>query len=241
MLSFALLALLQQPTPPPAPTAPRPAASPIAKAVLQPAEAAVLVGDSLRLTVAAYDSLGKEYPDVSVSWFATGGHFEGSVDSLGVVTGGSTGTITVTALVRPRAGGRAATAQGRVTVLPQPAARLTIAPEPTRLYAGQSLVLVGTPYAANDDRRYDEVAWVSDRPSVVAVTADGRVTARQPGRATLTATAGRATRRLDLPGGAEPGNPGDARARSRRGACRRRHQVPVRRPCRFPGCQRRRP
>jgi hypothetical protein len=85
-----------------------------------------------------------------------------------------------------------------VTVLPQPAARLAIAPEPTRLYAGQSLVLVATPYAANDDRRYDEVAWVSDRPSVAGVTADGRVTARQPGRATLTATAGRATRRLEL-------------------------------------------
>ena len=124
MLSFALLrALLQQPTPPPAPTAPRPAASPIAKAVLQPAEAAVLVGDSLRLKVVAYDSLaGRSTPMSSVSWFATGGHFEGSVDSLGVVIGGSTGTITVTALVRPQRGrpgshgtgpGDRATAAGR--------------------------------------------------------------------------------------------------------------------------------
>jgi plastocyanin len=166
--------------------------------VIQPAEAAVLVGDSLKLKVAAYDSLGREYPDVAVSWFATGGHFEGSVDSLGVVIGGSTGTITVTALVRPRAGGRAATALGRVTVLPPPAAKLTISPQPTRLYAGQSLVLVATPYAANDDRRYDEVTWTSDKPAVVALTGDGRVTAKLPGRATVTATAGRASRRLEV-------------------------------------------
>jgi hypothetical protein len=198
MLPLALLALLQQPAPPPTPAAPRSAASPIAKVMIRPAEAAVLVGDSLKLKVAAYDSLGREYPDVAVSWFATGGHFEGSVDSLGVVIGGSTGTITVTALVRPRAGGRATTALGRVTVLPQPAAKLTISPQPSRLYAGQSLVLVATPYAANDDRRYDEVTWASDKPAVAAVTGDGRVTARMPGRAIITATAGRASRRLEV-------------------------------------------
>ena len=159
MLSLALLAMLQQPAPPPVPTAPKPASSPIAKAVLQPAEAAVLVGDSIQLKAVAYDSNGREYPDVGVTWFATGGHFEGSVDSTGKVIGGATGTITVTALLRPKSGGRATTAQGRVTVLPQPAAKLTVAPQPTRLYVGQSLVLTATPYAANDDRRYDDVTW----------------------------------------------------------------------------------
>ncbi len=198
MLVIALLAALQQPAAPPPPAPPKPAASPIAKAVIQPAEAAVLVGDSLRLKVVAYDSAGRELPDISVGWFATGGHFEGSVDSNGVVVGGATGTITVTALARMRSGGRATTAFGRVTVLPQPAAKLSISPAPTRLYAGQSLVLRATPYAANDDRRYDEVAWVSDKPQVVAVSADGRVTAKGLGQATLTATAGRAARRLPI-------------------------------------------
>lgn len=198
MLSLALVALLQQPATPPAPTAPRPSASPIARAVVEPAEAAILVGDSIRLKVVAYDSAGREFPNVQATWFATGGHFEGSVDSLGVVVGGSTGTITVTALVRPTAGGRAIPAQGRVTVLPQPAAKLTVAPEPTRLYAGQSLVLNATPYAANDDRRYDEVVWASDRPTILAVSSDGRVTGKAPGRATLTVTAGKASRKLEV-------------------------------------------
>ncbi len=169
MFPFALLALLQQPAPPP-PTPVRPAASPIARAVIQPAEAAASGGDSLKLKAVAYDSAGHEYPDVAINWFATGGHFEGSVDSQGVVIGGATGTITVTALIRPKSGGRAATALGRVTVLPQPAAKLTVSPQPSRLYAGQSLVLLATPFAANDDRRYDEVTWASDRPAVLSVT-----------------------------------------------------------------------
>jgi len=198
MLSLALLLVAQNPVPPPPPAPPRPQPALITKAVVQPAEAAVLVGDSVRLRAVGYDSLGREYPNVAVTWFATGGHFEGSVDSLGTVIGGSTGTVTVTALVRPRAGGRAATALGRVTILPQPAARLVIAPEPARLYVGQSLVLSATPYAANDDRRYDEVTWTSDRAQVVTVTAGGRLTARAPGRATVIATAGRANRRLEL-------------------------------------------
>ena len=204
MFSLALLALLQQPVAPPPPTPVRPAASPIARAVIQPAEAALLVGDSIKLKAVAYDSAGREYPDVAINWFATGGHFEGSVDSQGVVIGGATGTITVTALIRPKSGGRAATALGRVTVLPQPAAKLTVSPQPSRMYAGQSLVLLATPYAANDDRRYDEVTWASDRPAVISVSGDGRVTAKTPGRATLVATAGHASRRLEVTVVADP-------------------------------------
>ncbi len=199
MLPVLLLAALQQPAPPPVPQAPRLAASPVARVVMQPAEAAVLVGDTLRLNVTAYDSAGRPYSDVSVSWFAAGQRsFEGSIDPTGLVTGGSVGTMSVGALVRAKSGGKALTAVGRVTILPQPAAKLTVRPVPSRLYAGQSLALTATPFAANDDRRYDEVRWASDRPTVLAVSADGRITARAPGQANLTATAGRATARLPV-------------------------------------------
>ena len=191
MLASVLLALVQQPTAPPTPAAPRPPASTIARAEVRPAEAAVLVGDTLRLRAVAYDSTGREIP-AKISWFASGGFFEGSVDSTGLVTGGATGTVAVTAIVRPEGGGRSTTAFGRVTVLPQPAVRLVVSPSATRLYVGQSLALSAEAYAANDDRRYDEVRWTSDRPSVVAVTADGRITGRAAGRATLSVMAGRA-------------------------------------------------
>ena len=53
-----LLAALQQPATPATPTRPTLPASPIARLVIQPAEAAVQANDTLRLSVAAYDSSG---------------------------------------------------------------------------------------------------------------------------------------------------------------------------------------
>jgi len=198
---LGLLALLQQqPTPaaPPVPAPPR-LTSPIARAVVQPAEAAVLVGDSIRLSVVAYDSSGQVYSDVTVNWFSAGpASFEGEVTPDGLVRAGAVGTLSVSALVRAKSGGRSIPARGRVTILPPPAARIVLTPAPTTLFAGQSLALRPTVYAATGDRRKDEVAWTSDRPSVLAVTTDGRVTAKAPGRATLTATAGRASERLSI-------------------------------------------
>jgi plastocyanin len=192
---LSLLALAQQPAAPPVPT---PAQSPIARVEVQPAEAAVQVGDTIRLRAVAFDSAGKRIDAVRVRWFQTGGRFEGSIDSVGLVTGGSTGTLTFSVAVSPAAGGRARAAFSRITVVPQPAARIAIEPAVSRLYAGQSLGITAIPYAANADRRYDDVAWTSDQPAVVAVAAGPRLVAGRPGRATLTARAGRATERMTV-------------------------------------------
>lgn len=198
MFAAVLLAVLQQqPAPPAPPAAPRAPTGGISRSVVQPAEAAVLVGDTLRLQAVGYDSAGRVVP-AKVTWFATGGSFEGAVDSTGLVTAGSTGTITVTALLRPNSGGRSGTAFGRVTILPQPASKIVVTPSVSRLYQGQSLALDAAPYAANEDRRYDEVRWTSDKPAVVSVTPDGRVTAKVQGQATITATAGRASWRQTI-------------------------------------------
>jgi hypothetical protein len=166
----------------------------IARVTIEPAEVAVQVGDTVRLRVAAVDSAGRRVRDVTVRWFQSGGRFEGKVDSTGLVTGGSTGTLTVSALVSPRRGGAPTTGFARVTVLPQPAASLTFDREVGKLYAGQSLIVGATPWAANRDRRYDQVLWRSDAPGVVAVSSTGRLKAGRPGRATVTARAGKASR-----------------------------------------------
>jgi len=181
-----LAALQQQPTSGPA--------SALAKVTIQPAEVAVQVGDTVRLTASAVDSSGRSVRDLSIRWFQSGGRFEGRVDSTGLVTGGSTGTLNVSALVSPRSGGVPATGFARVTVLPQPAARLVLDREISKLYTGQSLVVGAAPYAGNNDRRYDQVLWSSDAPAVVAVSPAGRLSAGRPGRATITARAGRAAK-----------------------------------------------
>ncbi|HWN20164.1 MAG TPA: Ig-like domain-containing protein [Gemmatimonadales bacterium] len=182
---IAMLAALQQ----------QPASAPaLAKVTIEPAEVAVQVGDTVRLRASAVDSSGRPVRDLSIRWFQSGGFFEGRVDSTGLVTGGSTGTLNVSALASSRSGGAPATGFARVTVLPQPAAKLVLDRQVSKLYAGQSLLVGAVPYAANDDRRYDQVVWTSDAPAVVTVTAGGRLSAGRQGRATITARAGRAAK-----------------------------------------------
>jgi hypothetical protein len=185
MVHVVLLAVLQQQP------ASQPASPTIAKVTIAPAEVAVQVGDTVRLRVTAEDSSGRRVNDLNVRWFQSGGYFEGRVDSAGLVTGGSTGTLAVSALVSLRSGGQPATGFARVTVLPQPASKIVFDRKVTRLYAGQSLLVGAAAYAANEDRRYDQVLWSSDAPGVVAVSPTGRLTAGRPGRAKITARAGR--------------------------------------------------
>ena len=183
---LAMLAALQQQTVPVASSA-------LAAVAVEPAEVAIEVGDTVRLRVTATDSAGRPVSDVGIRWFQSGGFFEGRVDSTGLVTGGSTGTVAVSAVVSPKRGGQSATGFARVTVLPQPAAKLLFDRAVSKLYAGQSLMVHAVPYAANGDRRQDEVVWSSDAPGVVAVGSDGRLTAARTGKARITARAGRAT------------------------------------------------
>jgi hypothetical protein len=185
---LSLLAALQQ-----QPSGSPPLTSGIAKVVVQPAEIAVQVGDTVRLAVRAEDAAGRSIRDVTVHWFQSGGRFEGRVDSTGLVSGGSTGTLTVSAVVSPRAGGSPATGFARVTILPQPASRVEFDRVVRNLYAGQSLTVQAIPYASNNDRRYDQVLWSSDAPTVVAVSPIGRLRAGKVGRAKITARAGKAT------------------------------------------------
>ena len=203
ILITALAATLQQPVAPP-PSRPTLQASPIARVMIQPAEAAVEANDTLRLSAVAYDSAGQVISDVRTIWNVSGGFFEGRVDSTGLVTGGSPGTLNISAVVRPNRGGRGTVAVARITVLPPPAARIEIAPAIGQMYVGQSLVVMAEPYAANNDRRYDPVRWSSDRPAVVMVDSTGLVTGRTAGRATLTARAGEATRSWPVTVSANP-------------------------------------
>jgi len=189
---LSLLGALQQ-QPSTAPTA----VPALARVTIEPAEVAVQVGDTVRLRATLVDSTGRRVKDVTVRWFQSGGRFEGKVDSTGLVTGGSTGTLTVSALVSPR-GGSPATGFARVTVLPQPAVSLTFDREVQKLYAGQSLNVGATPWAANRDRRSDQVLWSSNAPNVVAVSSTGRLSAGGPGRAMITARAGRAARSFSV-------------------------------------------
>jgi hypothetical protein len=145
----------------------------------------------VRLAAVAYDSSGRRLDSVSVRWLMGGGRFEGRVDSTGLVWAGSTGTLNVAAsVVLSGPANRPALGFARITVLPLPAQRVVVTPQPARLLAGTSIVLEAAPMSAGGDRRYDPVSWSSSLPAVVEASGAGRLTAQRPGQATITASAG---------------------------------------------------
>ncbi len=191
---LALAIILQQvPTP-----------VPVASVTITPAEAAVTVGDTIRLTAHAFDSAGRELSEVRIRWFQAGGQFEGTVDSAGLATAGAVGALRVTALVSSKGGGRAKTAFAVITIVPGPATAIALQPAPSRLYVGQAVAMGATVTSTEGDTRHDRVSWISDQPGVVAVSSTGILTAVRPGRATVTARAGQATTTLQLTVAANP-------------------------------------
>src|SRR6266508_4728693 len=96
MIVTALLAVgLQPPAAPPAATLPP---SPVVDVVFTPARGVLTPGDTLRFRAEARDSAGQPVANVRILFRAAGGRFEGSVDTMGVVIAGSTGTIPVAAI-----------------------------------------------------------------------------------------------------------------------------------------------
>jgi hypothetical protein len=211
MLALLLAVVVQQPTQAP---------SPVARLDVLPANATVQVGDTLQLRATALDASGQPLPGVRYRWFNAGDN-QGGVDSTGRVVGGSTGVVQVrvVAVVPGSAPSRPALAM--VRVVPGPASRVVVTPSPSRLIAGQRLKLEAEVYAANGDRRYDEVQWTTSNAAVVRIEPDGRLRAVAPGAVTITTRAGTAAatlrttvvgntiRRLEITGGAREARTGD--------------------------------
>ncbi|MBI2072315.1 MAG: Ig-like domain-containing protein [Gemmatimonadetes bacterium] len=173
-----------------------PAPSPVARVVVSPAETALVVGDTLRLTAQALDSAGRPVPEAQVRFF-----------------------VNVVALVKDQRPSRPAV--DTIRIGSPPPARVVIRPGATRLVPGQRVLLSAEVVASNGDLREDPVSWASSAPAVLRVGADGQLEAVAPGRATVTASSGsqRATatltvvpntvRRLEIVGGASEARTGD--------------------------------
>jgi hypothetical protein len=182
MGALLLLALIQQN--PPAATA-----SPVSRIVVSPRQLTVPAGETLQLKAEAFDHAGRPVPNVTFLFQPQGAWFEATVDSLGMVTAGSTGVfpIAVTAVVP---GAAPKTERIAVQMIPGAAARIDIKPEPPVLVAGQRLRLNARALSRTGDERADPVTWTSSAPAIARVSADGLVQAVAPGRAVLTASNG---------------------------------------------------
>jgi len=181
-MHLAVLVLLLQQHPA------NPASFPIAKVEITPSAAEVAVGGKVQLAARAIDAGGQPVPSAAIEWFVASD--AGKVDSTGLVTGGYSGFVRVAAVAAIPGQQGQKIEFALVHVLPESPARVDVSPAPTKLVAGTRLTLLGTAFSKHGDRRADLVSFASSNPRVASVTADGRLHALAPGRATITAKAG---------------------------------------------------
>ncbi|MGQ0649789.1 MAG: Ig-like domain-containing protein [Gemmatimonadaceae bacterium] len=187
-LALALLAVAQ-PLAAQQPTGPR--------LVVTPTNPRMAARDTLRLTAKLVDSAGQPVPNARIRFFTASTGFEGSVDSLGLVTSGAVGKIpvAVSALIP---GTRPITTRVEVVMVPGPAATVTVSPRPTRMLAGQRLQFSANARSADGDSATERITWRSSAPNVIRIDDRGLATAVAAGRASLAAGAGRATGSIDV-------------------------------------------
>ncbi|MEO6447268.1 MAG: hypothetical protein ABIZ91_00035 [Gemmatimonadaceae bacterium] len=165
----------------------------VARLVVSPAAPVMIAGDTMRLSAQAFDAAGKLMEGVRIRFTAQGGRFEGTVDSLGLVQSGATGTLPVVAVaVMP--GVRPKIEQFEVKMVAGPAASITPSHARLRLASGQRFRVTGEVFSrTNDLRAGDRISWKSSAPQVVRTDVDGMLTGLRAGSATLTGSVGDAS------------------------------------------------
>jgi hypothetical protein len=173
---------------PPAAAAPQPP-SPVARIIVTPAVKVVNAGDTLRLKAEARDTAGNIVPNVEFRFSAQGARFEGAIDMTGLVTSGSTGTLPgAVAAVLP--GVAPVIERFTIQMVPGPATRIEISPQPAKLAIGQRMRLSGKAFSRLDDVRDDRVTWSSSNVAAVRVSETGILSALRAGKATISAKVG---------------------------------------------------
>ena len=162
----------------------------IARIIVSPASRSMTAGDTLVLRAEARDAQGAVIPGVTFRYRLGGSaRFEGRVDSLGLVTAGSTGILPVT-VTATLAGAKPKFEVIEIRALPGPVAKLELSPMVAKLVTGQRLRATGRAFSSGGDKRTDRVVWTSSNPAVATVTDAGLITAVRSGTATITASVG---------------------------------------------------
>lgn len=170
------------PTPPP-PQPPPPAA--IASITVSPSSVPLLVGATVNLSATPRDNAGNPLSGREITWSSSAVQVA-TVDGTGRVTGVTPGAATITAT----SGGQQGSASITVSAPPPaPVASVQVSAPAGPLVAEQTATLVATLRdVANTALTGRSIAWSSSAPSVADVNANGVVTARAPGNASITAT-----------------------------------------------------
>jgi len=158
---------------------------PVASVTLSPSPGSVAVGATLQLTATLRDAGGNVLTDRTLAWSAS--NARATVDGTGLVSGLSTGAVTITATSEGRTGTAA------ITVTPPPVASVTVSPATASVTVGETLQLTATLRdAAGNVLTGRTVDWSSSDQARLSVSAAGEVTGVSEGSATITAGSERA-------------------------------------------------
>ncbi len=159
----------------------------VAKLVATPASLTLQTGQSVPLTVTAYDSAGAVIPDANVRVTAprrSARYDEGKITAIGV------GRFDVTATSVPVPPNAAVSINVPVTVTWAPLKRLQIFAGQERLHTGVTVVHTARGWHEDSTERIAlSVAWRSSNPAVARVDRFGNVTGGASGAVTISAEA----------------------------------------------------
>ena len=160
----------------------------VERVTVTPDSAALVVGDTVRMSAAAFDALGNEVAGASFTW-SSGDTLVATVDSSGLATGIATGAVEITAT--------SSGLEGRARLVVAVAAPTTVAvtPDSVSLMALGDTVRLSAEVLDQAGRPMPgaAVAWSSADPAVVSVDSTGLVRAEGSGATTVTSTAGSAS------------------------------------------------
>ena len=163
----------------------------IASLRITPSKPVIIAHDTLRIRAEALDASGAVVSSARIRFVTAGFANAGQVDTTGLISTASPGTLPISIIATAPGGTRPFTQRVEVTIVAGPAATVRIAPMPARVVVGQRLQLAAFSRTAFGDSTTGETAWSSSTPSVARMV-DGMLTAVAPGAATISATVGRA-------------------------------------------------
>jgi hypothetical protein len=149
---------------------------------LSQSSATMTIGETLNLTATVTPD---DATDKSITWSSSNTSVA-SVDADGKVTAKAEGTATITATANDGSGVKAScevTVEKKVILVNQ----ITLSQTTATLTEGETLTLIAK--VTPDDATDKSITWSSSNTNVASVDADGKVTAKAEGTATITATA----------------------------------------------------
>jgi hypothetical protein len=158
------------------------ATAPVADIVVSPAAPTVAINAQLPLQAQVRNATGELVPDASVVWTVEDADIA-TVSPAGVVTGIALGSTQVAASARGKSG------IATVTVTRTPVASVVVRPNTATAMIGSKTQLTATTYDAGLNVLTGRgITWTTSNAAVATVDANGLVTAKSGGTATITAT-----------------------------------------------------